>query len=236
MVEKSRINPSEIVTNQDGSFMVPSETRRGINYLVDLGLRYCSCHMGKLKGPCKHKKLVSEHFGIDCFDVIPTSNPRMRQKFMFLGTGQMMEIDWFKGLQDSSSNSFLEISPQNQIDQEVNQKVSDQPNSSNLETTFMEEMFDVNDDLPSDQTMEDDNLNVTEDPENHDDLIGTVDMVVDKLKKTLLSRIASNSQGYKKALKSFDKDIDNLSKKSDPVIQKALYSFGKTETQVLLSV
>ena len=99
-MEQSKIDPSTILLNTDGTFLVPSETKKDIMYLVDMKERYCSCHKGKLKGPCKHKKLVSEHFEIECFDVIPSKNPRMRQAFMYLGTGRKMDMDWFLGLQD----------------------------------------------------------------------------------------------------------------------------------------
>ena len=54
------INPETIVQIGTHSFLVPSETTSDTSYLVDIEMRHCSCPHGQLRGPCKHKLIVSD--------------------------------------------------------------------------------------------------------------------------------------------------------------------------------
>ena len=205
------------------SCLVPSDTTQGLLYFVDISLRYCSCPEGKTRGPCKHKFLISEVFGISNFDMIPTSNPEIREKCMYLGTGKHLDNDWFLPLQSSKSVETIE----------GNSK-TDRPTENISETS------------PSDpnKEIEEENSGIvqgivqfsTEDNEDdrqeHADLEGMVDKVIDKLGERLKSRLHFDEDGYRKAIKVFEKTIDSLPKTFDSKLQKALYSFGKADTQV----
>ena len=75
LAQKSSKDPSRILRIDSSSFLVPSETKADMFYVVDMDLRLCECYMGQLKGPCKHKSIVSTTQNIPCFYVVPTEMP-----------------------------------------------------------------------------------------------------------------------------------------------------------------
>ena len=79
----------------------------GVFYIVNMELRLCECYLGQLKGPCKHKSIVSTTQNIPSFDVVPTENPEMRAVFMFLGTGKKHNMNWFQPLSSADDGSVL---------------------------------------------------------------------------------------------------------------------------------
>ena len=56
--------------------------------------------------------------------------------------------------------------------------------------------------------------------------------VMAKLQPKLEARIGQDPEGYSKALASFEKAVDRLPSTVDSALQKSLYGFGKSETQV----
>ena len=82
LAKKRSIDPSKIVRIDSSTFLVPSETKKEVLYEVNMELRLCECYMGQLKGPCKHKSIVSTTQNIPSFDVVPTENPEKRALFM----------------------------------------------------------------------------------------------------------------------------------------------------------
>ena len=245
---KSRIDPSKIISNSDGTFLVPSESVDSLIYLVDMKERYCSCNQGRLKGPCKHKALVSERFGVECFDVIPSNNPTMRQTFMYLGTGKKMDINWFLGLQDEAQSlevtvpdirSSVNCPPLNSIAYEEIGKIDNDTSGhileimeddGNYEETWDKEDEDLdNDNKATNKTRQNDSMSTNYSPE---DAFKELDVVLEKMKQKLVARIPSDPNGYMKAIQAFKKGVEKIPATKDPILQKALYSFGKTETQV----
>ena len=103
LAQKSSIDASKIVKIDEFSFSVPSETVQDKFYTVDINLRLCTCYMGQLKGPCKHKTSVSLTQDLPSFDVVPTKNSEMRSLYMFLGTGHKTNPNWFKPLSSSDT-------------------------------------------------------------------------------------------------------------------------------------
>ena len=103
LAKKCSIDPSKIVRIDSSTFLVPSETKKEVLYEVNMDLRLCECYMGQLKGPCKHKSIVSTTQNIPSFDVVPTENPEMRALFMYLGTGKKQNPNWFKPLSSAAT-------------------------------------------------------------------------------------------------------------------------------------
>ena len=88
---KININPEMVVSEQDGTFSVPSETKRDVFYSVSMELRTCTtCPQGMLKGPCKHRTVVSLSQNLPSFDVVPELNPEMRKCGCTLGQGSTL--------------------------------------------------------------------------------------------------------------------------------------------------
>ena len=92
LAKKTSIDHTKIVRLDETSFLVPSETKIDVFYTVNMDLRLCECYMGQLKGPCKHKSIVSQTQNISSFDVVPTQNPEMRAVFMYLGKLSNLKI------------------------------------------------------------------------------------------------------------------------------------------------
>ena len=71
LAKKCKIDAKQRVTLDDNSYPVTSELIEGKMYVVNMDLRLCQCPAGMLRGPCKHKQLVADHFNLVCADVIP---------------------------------------------------------------------------------------------------------------------------------------------------------------------
>ena len=88
---KININPEMVEFEEDGTFSVPSETKRDVFYSVSMELRTCTtCPQGMLKGPCKHRTVVSLSQNLPSFDVVPELNPETRKCGCTLGQGSTL--------------------------------------------------------------------------------------------------------------------------------------------------
>ena len=83
----------QIIREDDGTFTVPSETKKEVFYSVDMELRICSCPDGVLRGPCKHRKLVAQSQNMLSWDIVPEASPEMRALWMELETGKKTNLD-----------------------------------------------------------------------------------------------------------------------------------------------
>ena len=91
---KINTNPEMVEFEEDGTFSVPSETKRDVFYSVSMELRTCTtCPQGMLKGPCKHRTVVSLSQNLPSFDVVPELNTEMRKMWMYIGTGKHIDLD-----------------------------------------------------------------------------------------------------------------------------------------------
>jgi hypothetical protein len=93
--KKANINPESIIQLSATEFLVPSETIADKLYRVDMEAGLCECPQGFLKGPCKHKGIVSHTFKLRNFDTLPQQNEKMRAFYYFLGTGGNRDVSWF---------------------------------------------------------------------------------------------------------------------------------------------
>ena len=206
--KECNIDPDKIMQPNPPAhiYIVPSETSEDISYLVDIERRVCSCPKGRLTGPCKHKEIITKYKQIPSFDVLPTSSPHMRQKYMFLATGQDTPLDWFLPLQDSGAQEA-----QDSVRVEV------------------AEELDMNENVTQTQYLADV-------PENNSNDVKTkLKKALDSLAEKVMKRIDHDSVGYSKAVAIFEKTVDKLPSTVDSALQKSLCSFGKSITQVMSS-
>ena len=88
---KININPEMVEFEEDGTFSVPSETKRDVFYSVSMELRTCTTYpQGMLEGPCKHRTVVSLSQNLPSFDVVPELNPEMRKCGCTFGHGSTL--------------------------------------------------------------------------------------------------------------------------------------------------
>ena len=219
LAKKTKIDPNKIQEVDEDTFEVPSETKTDIVYYVNLRLRLCTCPRGQLKGPCKHKSLVSSTFHLPNFDEVPES-PEMRANFMYLGTGKQINPQWFSSLQSTGGavNSLGEKEDDREEGEVVwNERASDEEGEAQVLQPNGKE---------------------TKSAENKSEQIKALK---EKLKKSmeafrtnLETRIDEDIEGYNTAINIFSKQLNKLEKvKSDSALQKTLCSFGKSLTEPL---
>lgn len=199
-----------IQLEDDGTFSVPSETKRDVIYSVSMELRTCSCPHGRLKGPCKHRSVVSLTQKLPSFDLVPEENPQMRKMWMYIGTGKDVELDYFLPLSDPKNPN--QTAPNN-VDQIWNMTVDNSAEVLNVEE------------------MDIDHQHVEENHEDHQDETEEVEKkledVFSKLRNIISDRIKHDPKGYKKSLRTFEKHLDRMPKMKDAALQKALCTFGQ---------
>ena len=183
---------------------MPSEFQDDVSYVVDMMSRSCSCPQGRLFGPCKHKLFVSANRNEPCFDVIPTSCPKMRQLFKYIGTGKIKPIDWFLPLQAEPSSQHADVPL--------------------IETKRIE---------PAIPDQSEDSVDITGEQVDPEAVKQKVEYVLKRLRDKLLARIDQDPAGYNKALDVFGKTVDKLPATIDSALPKSLCAFGKTVTQVI---
>ena len=202
------IKPEDIVQIGPLNFLVPSETNPDTSYLVDMEMRLCSCPQGQLRGPCKHKRIVSVSRMLPSFDVLPTKNPEMRRIFMYLGTGKTMDMNWFLPLQ-------ADAVPQDLL-----------PVPSRPEPV-QGSVYPVHDSMTSEHPG-------TQAGVSTDELKMKLQSVMKNLHDKLAARIEHDPAGYEKAIASLEKSVQKLPSTVDSALQKSLHSFGKSVTEVIL--
>lgn len=204
------IDPQKIVqVTPKHIFLVPSEKDPDVSYMVDMVSRLCSCPQGRLTGPCKHKFIVAKSKDVPSFDVIPTNSPKMRQLYMYIGTGQQSSLDWFLPLQaqpgcDDEHN-----------EQPLNAVIPDPQVVTNNDMEIVTELM------------------VTAHEPSPDDIKEKLKQSLAALADKMMKRIEHDPVGYGKAVSIFEKTVEKLPHTVDSALQKSLCSFGKSITQVL---
>ena len=86
MIKCGGISESQIeqLDEPNDTFLVNSQSERGVKYLVD---RVCSCNAGKDGSLCSHQAAIVKHFHIPCVNCIPTLSPETRQHLAMIAIG-----------------------------------------------------------------------------------------------------------------------------------------------------
>ena len=209
--KKVNIDVNLIQKEDDGTFSVPSETKADVSYSVDMEPRICSCPHGRLKGPCKHRKLVSITQNIPSFDLIPESSPQMRQMWMYLGTGEETHINYFLPLSDPAVDGPNDEANENIIQNEGPDLIHEPYEAME---TGEEETFGQNEAVITQERVDANFLRL--------------ESILGKMRDLYRNRIPSDPEGYEKALSVFENHIDRLPKSSDAILQKAACTFAQS--------
>ena len=204
------IDPDKIIqlTPPEHIYLVPSEKDPDVSYMVDMVSRLCSCPQGRLTGPCKHKHIVAQSKEVASFDVIPTNSPKMRQIYMYIGTGQNTPLDWFLPLQAEGGRDDDHLQ---------------QPGGAGISVPIVVNNNEV--DMGAE-------LLVTAHEASPDDIKQKLKQTLAALADKIIMRVEHDPAGYGKAVGIFEKTVERLPKTGDSALQKSLCSFGKSITQV----
>ena len=89
-----------IVDCSGSIFLVPSATKEGVSYLVDMTIGVCECHVGKCGSPCKHQYTLWVTRKSNCPNFLPVFDPKEREKFARIALGESCEGSMYEGLHD----------------------------------------------------------------------------------------------------------------------------------------
>ena len=208
------IDPEQIRREEDGTFTVPSETKKDVEYSVDMELRICSCPNGILKGPCKHRKIVATTQNMLSFDIIPETSPEMRSIWMELGIGKRTPADYFLPLSDPNEPTVSEDVDGEEVEESV---VIDEVN------------VDVDEERDGNREV----MNEQDQTERIEAAKLKLNNTLQRINELYLERIPHDIGGYEKALKSLENHLSRFPKTNDAALQKALHNFGETQTESL---
>ena len=219
LIKKTKIDPPQIKQVDKESFEVPSETKTDVVYHVNLRLRLCTCPRGQLKGPCKHKSLVSSTFDLPNYDAVPES-PEMRASFMYLGTGKHINPEWFcplkSDIRENCSRGGKEKSGGGEEGVGLDEGAGQQ-------------------ECEEGQRSEDNEVCPNEDNSSQlEALKEKLQNSMETFRAEINLRIEGDIEGYKTAIEVFSRQLEKLGKvKRDSALQKTLCSFGKSVTESL---
>ena len=199
--KKTNINPESIIQLSAAEFLVPSETIADTLYRVDIEAGLCECPQGFLKGPCKHKGIVSHTFKLRNFETLPQQNEKMRAFYYFLGTGGNRDVSWFRPLNEE--NPFLDLDWSEIINSQDNNFSDSQECQEQINTAA--------------------SVNREEKEQVLESLRDAVSNIVEKVD----DRFEEDEVTYTKAVKTFVKKTAKLVSANDATFQKALFTFAQ---------
>ena len=98
--KQRRIAASEIAKLSDSTYKIASQSKPGVQYVVDMAVGVCSCHVGYTGGPCKHQSAIAMTLKVSSWNMLPVNNAEMRQLLctVAVGSRQVPTSQWFQPL------------------------------------------------------------------------------------------------------------------------------------------
>lgn len=121
---------NNVISLGQNLFRVPSSTKDGIFYLVDMNVGICECPQGLFGAVCKHQYILWAHKSVIGKSFLPYLSALERQEYAFIAIGHSMPIEFYEGVHDRIH-----------IDFPVNQDSADDemPQTSTLRSSFERE-------------------------------------------------------------------------------------------------
>ena len=169
-------------------------------YNVNLRKMQCECFRGCLRGPCKHKAFLVRKYNLESLEILPTPEMiKLRKVFYFIGTGKVINDDWFRTLSGKNKPEDFEI--------ELGTE-----NNNDLEE---EEIPDVPD------------INFDEDSEDEEEVLEELETCLHEFCSRIRCDYKKDKDGYKKAIAKFVTTTKKLTTAKDLTVQHAMHTFGK---------
>ena len=73
------IDKIQIHDKMEQTYLVQSQSERGVKYLVDMTVGVCSCTGGLDGSPCSHQAAIVRHYGVPSISCISTLLPQRRK-------------------------------------------------------------------------------------------------------------------------------------------------------------
>ena len=93
------------------TFLINSQSQRGVNYLVDMNLGVCSRIGGQDGSPCSHQAAIAKLFGIYSVNCVSTISSTARQQLavVALGNNAIQEGDFYTSLHHQQEEKRLGV-------------------------------------------------------------------------------------------------------------------------------
>ena len=220
-LKKCNIDRSKIVSLDNGvpnSYLVPSERIEGKMYEVNMDLGVCQCEIGKLRGPCKHKQIVADHFKIACSDLLPENDPKVRAFYHFLATGIHQNSNWYRSLnQEVATNGDNFNNPDLfgfMREHDSTNEIPPLEGDENDEQLVSDDVIDDSIDMDVEPGLSNDTEKMKQDFKD----------AVLEFRQEVLDRVNEDPDTYSKCIKSFTKQLKMMSSMNHSRFQKCLFS------------
>ena len=209
-INSAGISAEHISTlNEDlHSFLVDSQTERGVKYLVDMALGVCSCTAGQDGSPCSHQAAVVKHYHIPAVNTIPTLSSESRQLLANIALGS-------SAVQSSHFYSSLHQKHEEQVSLRSAQESNvDNPDFSGPEWDLIRGLASEND---KECARTDGNLNV-------DKILAEVEEVFADI-RVRMKDSSVVAQGMQTFIKRY-KEMSSRGKFANAALASSLHRFG----------
>ena len=198
----------------NSTYLVNSQTERGVKYLVDIKIGVCSCTAGQDGSPCSHQAAIVNHFHVASVNCIPTLSSTTRQQLAVIAVGS-------RAVQDLNFYSSLHQKKQEQSLCQNDTSLSCDRNSLDFTGTEWDLMrssaIDSQADMPCSSVEQSSSLNV-------DNLVKEIG----EFTKDITTRVKQNAlvaQGMQTFLKRY-KNLTEYGQFHNARLSSALHRFG----------
>ena len=202
------IDKIQIYDKTEQTYLVESQSERGVRYLVDMSVGVCSCTGGQDGSPCSHQAAIVRHYRVPSINSIPTLSPLIRQEIatIALGTGAIQNHQFYASL--------------HQEKQETKEIIAND--------TFGGTAWDLVE-VDANKSMEEDNNEGNSEPNQTDD-IADLTMKIDEFAADIKSRV-QDTPLMAQAMKTFLRRYSSITQPGTLVnarLSSALHRFGWT--------
>ncbi len=195
--------------SDEATYLVDSQTDRGVKYLVNMELGVCSCNAGRDGSPCSHQAAVVKHYHIPSVNCIPVLSPESRKLLatIALGSSSIQSPPFYSSLHEKSLSASHSEDSQSKFD------------GSSWE--LMKGLASLDSEEEGTQV---DNSAVQSDGVDYDKLVKDVDEVFADLRERVKENVVV-AQGTQTFVKRY-KEMTTRGKFTNAVLGSALHKFG----------
>lgn len=96
-----------------GTYLVNSQTERGVKYLVDMTLGVCSCDAGRDGSPCSHQATIVKCHHISSVNCVSVLSPLTRKQLAIaLGSSSVQSQDFYSSIHEKELSISVSTSKQ----------------------------------------------------------------------------------------------------------------------------
>ena len=93
-----------LLDSEAATYLVASQTERGVKCLVNMELGVCSCNAGRDGSPCSHQAAIVRWYHVQSINCVPVLSPETRQKMatIALGSTSIQSPTFYSSLHEKS--------------------------------------------------------------------------------------------------------------------------------------